>query len=205
MNPGKRYLRNTVFALWGVAAAFVGWNRLYAEVAGEGAQEEHSLLSLGLRVEKHSGPRPDLDLAEARDFTRVSAYGDFDLEIVGAPQYKVTFTPAEGTTAKLHASMDEDGSLHARTDEGVTGGTLRIEVPQLERIDANVPRLLVQGMQGKELFLMSYRSGTATLRGNQVQSWRLFSGEQYDVRIDDITFAAGGIKSNGNVVIRHDN
>jgi hypothetical protein len=205
MNPGKRYLRNTVFVLWGVAAAFVGWNRLYARVAGEDAQEKHTLLSLGLRVQETSGPRPDLDLAAAKDFTKVSVHGDFTLEIVGAPQYKVTFTPAEGTAAKLHASLDEDGYLHARTDDGVTGGTLRIEVPQLERIDANVPRVLVQGMQGKELSLVSYRGGAATLRENHVESWRLFSGQPFEVRVDDITFSAGGIKSNGDVVIRRDN
>ncbi len=207
MNPGKRYLRNTVLTMWGVAAAFIGWNRLYAEVAGDGAQDKHSLLSLGLRVQEHSGPAPDIDLATAKDFTKVSVHGNFTLEIVGAPQYKVTFTPAEGTNAKLHAFLDEDGDgyLHARTDDDVTGGTLRIEAPRLERIDANVPRVLVQGMQGKELSLVSYRGGIATLRANQVESWRLFSGQQYEVRIDDITFAAGGIKSNGNVVIRHDN
>jgi hypothetical protein len=204
MNPGKRYLRNTVFVLWGVAAAFVGWNRLYAKVAGEDAQGKHSLLSLGLRVEQRSRPRPDLDLAAAKDFTKLGVRGDFTLEIVGAPQYKVTFTSPDGSTTKVHASMDE-GYLHVRTDDDVVGGTLRVETPRLERIDSNVPRVLVQGLQGKELSLVSYRGGTATLRENQVESWRLFSGQPYEVRVDDITLAAGGIKSNGDVVIRRDN
>jgi hypothetical protein len=206
MNPGKRYLRNTVFVLWGAAAFFIAWSRLYASVGTEGPEWKRNLLSLGLRVEQESKPRPELDLATAKDFSKVSAYGNFTLEIVGSAEYKVTFTPPAGTTAKVHASLDDDGDgyLRVHTEDSVTGGTLHIEVPSLERIDANVPNTVVRGVKAKELRLVSYRGGTATLQQNQVQSWSLFSGDAMDVRVDDATFAAGSIKSNGNVVIRRD-
>lgn len=202
MNPGKRYIRNTVFALWGAAAVFVGWNRLYASVAGaEGSKEKHRLLSLGLRVDEQPGPRPEMDLATARDFSKVSVYGNFTLEIVGAPQFKATFTPPDGTAAKVHAYQNE-GYLRVHTEDGVTGGVLHIEAPTLDRIDANVPQVTVRGLQAREIALVSYRSGTLTLAQNQVQSWRMFSGPRLEVRMDDATFAAGSIKSNGDVVIR---
>jgi hypothetical protein len=204
MNPGKRYIRNTVFVMWGAAAAFVGWTRLYAyAVDADSPPWQRSLLSLGLRQNDEAKPRPELDLATARDFSKLSVYGNFTLEVVGAAQYKVTFTAPDGTTAKPHVYQD-DGYLRVHTEDTVTGGTLRVEVPTLERIDANVPRTTVSGLQAKELSLVGYRSGTAILQHNQVENWKLFSGEQFEVRIDDATFAAGSIKSNGDIVIRRD-
>jgi len=203
MNPGKRYLRNTVFALWGAAAFFIAWNRLYASIGTEGPEWKRSLLSLGLRVEQESKPRPELDLATAKDFSKVSVYGDFALEIVGSTQYKVTFMSADGSTAKVHAYLDE-GYLRVHTEDEVKGGTLHIEVPTLQRIDANVPRITVRGLVAKEVGLYGYRGGVATLQQNHVDSWHLFSGDALDVGVDDATFAAGSIKSNGNVVIRRD-
>jgi len=201
MNPGKRYLRNTVFALWGVAASFVGLNRLYAAVGTEAPEWRRSLLSLGLREDRQPEPKPELDLATAKDFSKVGVHGDFALEIVGAAQYKVEFVPPAGTASKFHA-YQENGYLRVNTDDDVTGGTLHIEMPTLERIDANVPRITVQGVTAKELKLYGYRDGVVTLQNNRVDSWHLSSGDALDVRMDDATFAAGSIKSNGNVVIR---
>lgn len=203
MNPGKRYLRNTVFALWGAAAFFVGWNRLYASAGADAPEWRHNLLSLGLRTHEPEKQRPEMDLATARDFSKVSLFGNFTVEIVGAPQYSVTFTPLAGTTARTHAYQDH-GTLRVHTEDSVTGGVLHIEVPTLERIDANVPQISVRGLQSAEVAIASYRGGVLRLQQNQVKSWRVFSGDPLDVRVDDVTFAAGSIKANGDVVIRRD-
>lgn len=205
MNVGKRYLRNTVFTLWCTAAAFVGWTRLYGYAVDESSpQWKRSAMSLGLFARNYEKARPELDLATAKDFTKVSAFGNFTVEIVGAEQYKVIFTPPAGTSAKVHANLD-NGYLRVHTDDTVMGGTLHIEVPTLDRIDANVPQITVSGLRAKEVALVGYRSGALTLRQNQVASWRVFSGEPFEVRMDDATFAAGTIKANGDVVIRRNN
>ncbi len=147
----------------GVAAFFIAWNRLYASIGMEGPEWKRNLLSLGLRVEQQSKPRPELDLATAKDFSKVSVYGDFALEIVGSAQYKVTFMSADGTTAKVHAYLDE-GYLRVHTEDEVKGGTLHIEVPTLQRIDANVPpnhRARPRGQGSRAVWLSGWRRHSA--------------------------------------------
>ncbi len=114
MNQGKRYIRNTVFVLYGTAALYVGMNRLYLSTVDAGTpQWLRSTLSLGLAAAPEPEPAPELkpaDVALLRDFTRLSVAGDFTVEVVGAAQYKVSFTMAPDHPMQLR-SWQKDGLL----------------------------------------------------------------------------------------------
>jgi hypothetical protein len=216
MNQGKRYLRNTVFVLWGTAAVFVGWNRVYSAVSTGAPQGKYSMLTLGLRQDTRDREAPGIDLAQAKDFTRLSVRGRINVEIVGASAFKVSFTPAAGKTPRIKVFQSE-GTLHvsSREEEGDQGelsgdleGALRVEVPTLSRIDVAANQIVVRGLHAQELSVFGFGTGesglTVRLQDNQVAQWKLFSGSPMEVRVDDATFAAGTLKSNGDVVIRRD-
>lgn len=199
MNAGKKLVRNTVFGLWGTVALFVGLNRLHSGEAAEGAS---SFLSLGLRQERESAPDSQIDLTAARDFTRLSVRGPLSVEVVGATAYKVTLTPEAGQSPQVRAWLN-DGALHVDGGEaeGVQG-VLRVEVPSLQRIDVANQTLTVRGLSAPELSLYTYRGGVARLEQNQVGRWRVFSSGPLDLQVDEATFAAGTLKSIGEVEIR---
>ena len=54
MNPGKRLLRNTVFTIWGLIAAFVALNRVNAWTG----EEKSPWLTLGFQPMEHRQARP---------------------------------------------------------------------------------------------------------------------------------------------------
>ncbi len=215
MNQGKRYLRNTVLTAYGALVVFVGMNRLHASVVDADTPTWlRSAMTLGLREEVEPEPRPEMDLATAKDFTRVVMTGRYDVEIIGAAHYKVTFVPAAGDVGKLHASQ-ADGvlHLHAERNDGEgegesegngegTAGTIQIETPALQQVHARVNHLTIRGMQGDTLQVTGMGRGDVTLLQNQVANWRLTSGAPMQVRVDDATFAAGSLKGVGDVVIR---
>jgi hypothetical protein len=203
MNPGKKLIRNTVLAMWGTLAFFVGWNRLYSSTldeSGEGTQ----FLTLGLRESREPRALPELDLAQARDFTQLSVRGPISVEVQGAPAFKVTFTPAAGQARKLRAWL-QNGTLRvdAGDEEGIEPqGTLLVEVPTLKRIDLSASSLIVRGLAADELAVAIYRKGTARLEQNQVGRWRMFASEEVDMQVDDATFAAGALRTAGQITIR---
>jgi hypothetical protein len=199
MNAGKKLVRNTVFGLWGTAVLFVGLNRLHS---GEAAEGISSFLSLGLRQEREPTPNPQIDLASARDFSRLSVRGPLSVEVVGATAYKVTLTPEAGQSPKVRAWL-KDGVLHVDGGEAQgLQGVLRVETPTMNRIDAANQRVTVHGLNAPELSLYTYRVGVVRLEQNQVGRWRVFSSEPLDLQVDEATFAAGTWKAFGEVEIR---
>jgi hypothetical protein len=199
MNAGKKLIRNTVFGLWGTAALFVALNRLNS---GEAAEGTSSFLTLGLRQEREPTPNPQIDLASARDFSRLSVRGPLSVEVVGATAYKVTLTPEAGQSPKVRAWL-KDGVLHVDGGEAQgQQGVLRVETPTMNRIDFANQRVTVRGLNAPELSLYTYRGGVARLEQNHVGSWRVFSSESLDLQVDEATFAAGTLKANGDVLIR---
>ena len=203
MNQGKRLLRNTVFALWGTAAVYVGVTRLYG-ATDAAAPWLRTTLSLGLREHERSARPTDIDLATARDFTHVSVSGRFNVEIVGGTEYKVVVTPEAGQELKYHAWRDKETLRlwQEGENEGAALATLHIEVPTLNRISIHASSLSVRGLKAEELSLVGYGSTPTQLQQNEVQRWRLVSYAPMEVRMDDATFAAGSVKANGDVVIR---
>jgi hypothetical protein len=201
MNPGKKLIRNTVFGLWGTAALFVGLNRLNATPSG--TEGGGSFLTMGLRQDQEPERNSEIDLATARDFTRISVRGRFSVEVVGSQSYKVTLTPAAGQSPEIHA-YQKDGVLHVDggEPEGELQGELRFEVPTLARIDATAPRITVRGLKVPEFSLYMHRGGAALLEENQVQHWHMFSSQALELQVDDATFAAGTMESKGAIVIR---
>jgi hypothetical protein len=199
MNAGKKLIRNTVFALWGTAALFIGLNRLQSRESTAGGS---SFLALGLRQEREPEPKPQIDLAAARDFTRLSVRGPLSVQIVGASAFKVWLEPVAGYSPKVRAWLNE-GVLHV--DGGEEQGrqaVLHVEVPTLQRVDAANAEVAVRGLSTREFSLYTYGGGVARLEQNSVQHWHLFSSRPLDLRVDDATFAAGTIKTTGDVVVR---
>lgn len=201
MNPGKKLIRNTVFGIWTAVVLFVGLNRLHATPSDTGTGS--SFLTLGLREQRASEPQPGIDLATARDFARLSVRGPLAVEVVGSAVYKVALVPGAGEAPKIKAYLSE-GTLHV--DGGDSTGeqlaVLRVEVPTLQRIDAGVSRLTLHGLAAKDLNVYMYRGGELKLEQSQMQGLELYSGNPLDVQVDDASFAASSLKTNGNVVIR---
>jgi hypothetical protein len=200
MNPGKKLIRNTVFGVWTVAVLFVGLNRLQAT---PGAGSGGSSFTLGLRQDRQPEPRPEADLATARDFNRLSVRGPLEVEVVGSTDFKVTLVPGAGGAPEIHTYLGE-GTL--RVDAGDPAGepraVLRVEVPTLQRIDAGTSRVTIRGLAAPVLTVEMYRGGQARLEQNQVRDWVLSSAHPLDVQVDDATFATGSLRTDGNVVIR---
>ena len=194
MNSGRKLIRNTVFGLWGATALFVGLNRLNASTA-DGAG-----FTLGLRHEERAAATPQIDLASASDFTRLSVRGPLVLEVVGAAAYKVTLTPISGPPPEIRAYL-QDRTLHidAGESQGEARAVLRVEAPLLERIDAGSRKVLLRGLGSPEVELYMYNGGEARLEQNRVLRWEFFSGNPLAVQVDDATFAAGTVKSRGDV------
>jgi len=204
MNPGKRLLRNTILALWGWAAAYVGVTRLYGATDADTAPWLRTALSLGLRPAQRSQRPPDVDLATVRDFTHVNVSGRFNVEIVGGMEFKVVLTSDAGEAPKYHAWRDKEmlRIWEENDQKGPAVATLHIEVPTLARISINASRLTVRGVKAADLALVGHGLESARLQQNEVANWRIFSGTHMEVQMDDSTFAAGGVRANGDVVIR---
>jgi hypothetical protein len=205
MNQGKKLIRNTVFTLWGVAAFYVGWNRLSAAVVdADTAAPLRAAMTLGLSPTVTREAPPSIDLATVRDFTHVGAFGRLKVEIVGGQDYRVSVVPDPGQDVKYRA-WREGSALRVATEgnnDGPAAATLHIEVPTLRQITVNVRQLSVRGLDAPELELISYNGGSATLLQNQIGYLRMVSYQPLEVQIDDATFAAGTIKANGDVRIR---
>lgn len=198
MNTGKKLIRNTAFALWGATALFIGLNRLHS---GESPTGGSALLTLGLRQEREPEPKPQIDLSAARDFNRLRVHGPLGVQIVGASAFKVWLEPVAGYSPKVRAWMEE-GVLHV--DGGGEQGrqaVLHVEVPTLQRIDVSNAEVTVQGLGAREFSLYTYSGGVVRLEENSVQHWQVFSSRPLDLRVDDATFAAGTIKTTGDVVV----
>lgn len=205
MNQGRKLIRNTIFTLWGVAAFYVGWNRLNAAVVdADTAPPLRAAMTLGLRPTVNPERPPSIDLSTVRDFTRVSVFGRFKVEIVGGQDYLVSVVPDAGQDVRYRAWREGD-ALRVATEgdnEGPAVATLHIEVPTLTKIAVNVNQISVQGLKVPELELVSYNGGSASLRQNQIGYLRMVSYQPLEVQMDDATFAAGTIKANGDVRIR---
>ena len=204
MNSGKRLLRNTIFALWGTAAAYVGVTRLYGATDADTAPWLRTALSLGLRSSGPSQPPPEVDLATVRDFTHVSVSGRFNVEIIGAAEYRVEVIPDAGQQPKFHAWRD-DSTLRIWeevADKSPAIATVRVEVPTLVRLSINASHLSVRGIKATEVSLVGYGVERVQLHQNEVGQWRMFSSAHMEVQMDDATFAAGSVKANGDVEIR---
>jgi hypothetical protein len=210
MNQGKRYVRNSVLALYGAGVVFVGLNRLYASTLDtQTPQWLRGSLTLGLTEIPKREPPPQLssaDLAALHDFSRLNVGGDFEVEIVGAAQYKVTFTPPPGSNAKIRARQrDDELSLHASDDQEAGGkGVLRIEMPTLERLDVqDASQLTLRGLQAEEVTVNLHNVAAARLQQNQVAHWKIHSSDELEVQVDKSTLSAGSLQTQGNLAIRY--
>jgi hypothetical protein len=168
MNQGRRYIRNTVLVLYGTGVLWVGMNRLFASVIDDQSSPGlRNVMSLGLMQVTEEEEEPGIDLAAARDFTKLSVMGRLDLEIVGAEQYNVTFSPAPGQSGRVKAQLEEE-TLHLYSDpyEGQGAiGTLRIETPALTDLHTNVASLTVSGLRSPAMSLVGF--GSVTIRREQ--------------------------------------
>jgi hypothetical protein len=208
MNQGERYIRNTVLALCAAAALFFGVNRLFAAVVHSGApQWLANATSLGLAswAKTRSKARYLADLA-LRDFTRLHVAGRFSVEIIGAPQYQLSFTTAEGRPLPLDVRQKDDQlwlTGFARGDAAATA-VLRIETPALAQLDARkLTGLTLRGLQSPQLAVDLNEVPTARLLENKVAHWTLHSDASAEVQVDKATLAAGKLQTSGDLTIRY--
>ncbi|HEY0963728.1 MAG TPA: DUF2807 domain-containing protein [Pseudomonadales bacterium] len=142
MKTSRRLLFGTFAALLAAPVVLVAYGRI------SGA---------GIMYELPAPERPTAeDLAALRDFDTIEVRGDFALEIAGAPEYSVTYTPLTGSRGFLRANVT-DGTLtiegYANRTE-TTAGTVRITLPELSHVDAeSLFMLTVRDFDGEALTL----------------------------------------------------
>jgi hypothetical protein len=208
MNQGKRYLRNTVYTLFGLLVCYVGMNQLYASTVDAGtAPWLRRTLSLGLVAVAEREPATQLklaDLAQLRDFTRLSVSGELTVEIVGAPQYSVTMSG--GADISQLRSWQNEGLLRLVWVgyPPAADAVLRIETPALSRVDAQVLRqLTLRGITAGELSVYLRDVKSVSLQQNSVARWKLYSSMPLVIPMDKTTLGAGSVQTLGDVAIRY--
>ncbi len=209
MNKGRHFIRNTVLAFHGVVVLFFGLNRLLAATVSAGAPEwVVNATTLGLASWAKSGAKPRyLTDLELHDFTRLSVKGRFTVEIVGAPQYRISFTAADGRPLPLRVEQQGDRLwLTGFTGTAVAGtAVLCIEMPTLAALDVRqLTGLKLRGLQAPELTVDLNDVPAAHLVDNKVARWVLHSDSHSEVQVDKATLAAGSVQVSGDVTLHTD-
>jgi hypothetical protein len=210
MNQGKRHIRYTVFVLAGLTVLMTGAARLYASAVDENTPHWlRSVMSLGLAVSVHHEPAPPVEISQAaglatlRDFTQLGVEGDFAVEVVSAPQYRVSLVPANGQAWSIGAQWQKDGLLRLKGGAGSQGAVLRIEAPMLTSIEAqDLMQLTVRGWMAKKMTLRMKNLDGVHLQDSVVEQWILNAESPVSIQVDKATLSAGlDIRGNGKMSI----
>lgn len=213
MNQGRRRIRYTVIAVAGLTVVMVGAARLHASTVDAGTpQWLRSVMTLGMAVSRKETitaeslasklPRA-MTLDDIRDFTRISVEGDFSVEVVGAPQYKVSLNGVSAEKWALDWGMQSDGLVRIKGGAGTEGGVLRVETPTLVSIEATgLRQLTVRGVEAPELSLQMKDLTGVRLEENNVGSWIFHSETPVVVQAEGIRTSAGlRIQASGHITI----
>jgi hypothetical protein len=210
MNQGKRHIRNTMIALCGITLLIVVAGRIHASVADASTpQWLRNVMSLGLAVVVIRAPSPQVaisqasGLAELRDFRRISVEGDFAVEVVSAPQYKVSLVPASDHPWRIGAERLQDGLLRLTAGSGTAGAVLRVEAPVLTGIEAQgLTQLTLRGWNAEEMTIRVKNVAGLGIEESAVERWILNAETPIDVRADKATFSAGlTVRGSGQIDI----
>lgn len=216
MKQGRRYIRNTVFALYGATllAAAAAW--LHASVVDAGTPRWlRSTMALGLEVAvEDSGPASGVKPVQVmavhglRDRTELVAEGDFAVEVVGARQNRISMTRNGGSVwkSKISVSTEKGSPVRIKADPGMEGAVLRIETATFHSIDLrSVSRLTVSGVRMPALSVRMQGVPAVRLRDNAVGRWTLHSDTPVEVLVDNATASAGfDAEASGELTIRHE-
>lgn len=216
MKQGKRYIRNTVFALYGVTvlAAATAW--LHASVVDAGTPPWlRSAMALGLEVAvEDAGPASEaqpvqvMSVKGLRDRTELVAEGDFAVEVMGARQNRISMTRTGGSSgkSKISVGMPKSGPVRVKGDPGLEGAVLRIETATLHSIDTQgAGRLTVSGVRMPTLSIRMNGATAVRLQDNAVGRWVLHSDTPVEVLVDKATASAGfDAEVSGAITIRHE-
>jgi hypothetical protein len=198
MNRGKRYIRNTVIALFGLTVLFVAASRLYASVVKPDSPPWlRTLVSLGQSVQVSRQSPPQLQAVRVQDagglhFSRISVEGDFAVEVVAAPVHKVSLAGYDGQSEGVEVQGQRDGLLLLKGMTGSEGAVLRIETPAIAGVEARYLRqLTLRGFKAAEVSISTRRVSTVLLEENDIGHWNLNSETPVVVKADRATVVAG--------------
>jgi hypothetical protein len=214
VNQGKRHIRLTLITLAGLIVVLVSAARLQAStVDADTPQWLRTVMSLGLASSKKgttttaalpvANSSQAMTLAELRNFTGISVEGDFSVELVGAPEYKVSLDGASTGKWALDWGIQEDGLVRIKGGAGTEGGVLRVETPVLANIEATGLRhLTVRDITAPELSLRMKNVAGVNLEENAVSTWILHSETPVVVQAERLTSSGVfTIRTSGYVTI----
>jgi hypothetical protein len=214
MNQGKRHIRYTLIAMVGLVVLMVGAARIYAStVNADTPQWLRGVMSLGMAMKLRgtipsaasstATAPPVATLADLRNFTKVSVEGDFSVEVIGAPDYKVGLTGASADKWTLDWDLEEDGLVRIKGGEGTEGGVLRIETPTLVSVEATgLRQLTVRGVTAPELNIRMKDLAGVLLEDCEVGNWILHSTTLVEVQAQKLSSSAGySIQASGQLTI----
>jgi hypothetical protein len=212
VKQGRRYIRNSVFALLGVTVLLAAASRLYASTVDENTpQWLRWMVSLGLAVELNDKPvtptntMQDLDSLDFGPFTAVSVEGDFAVEVIRGPAYKATLVQADGGPASdISVEKQEDGTLRFQRDPGGADDVLQIQAPALTSIQAHdLRQLTLRGWKAPEFTIHVKDVADIRLEDSAVERWILRSETPVMVHADKATLSAGlTIHATGQISFR---
>jgi hypothetical protein len=183
MKRSERLMRNTIVVLGAVSVLYVAGNRLYA---------------IDNPAPARQGTSAD-DLGALRDFSAISARGDFSVEIVQGAEYSVSLTPADASAGSLYAAVD-DNTLVLRGLRSQASNHVRVTLPTLTRLYVDrVPAVSISGFSGDSLVLQLESNPHVTLRSNAIRRWKVSTDGRGDLRVDKASVAAGQFDMAGDI------
>jgi hypothetical protein len=215
MNQGKRYIRNTVFGLYGVIVLIGGAAWLHASVVDASTpQWLRSVLVLGLKSTDKAAPASETERVQVmvlrgqRDRTQITVEGNFAVEVIGATRNKLSVTKPRNSGQKLNIRMDvpKNGPVRVTGDPDMDGAVLRIETSTITSIDAQGPsQLTVRGVRMPEMSIRMQDVAAARLQDSAVGRWILHSDTPLEVLVDKATASAGlDVQTSGPLTIRQE-
>lgn len=210
MNRGKRCILHTVLAMHGLTILVAGATWLYGSTVHAGTpQWLRSLMSLGLQVTENrdtSASPAAINLNDLRNFTQLHMDGNFKVEIIGAENYRISVTPADGKQRNLGVAWIKDGVLQLTGNTNMHDAVLRVETPALDYINVSrAQSMTVKGLTVPQLTIHMKDVAELDVQESAVGQWILYSRTPVKVQLDKATSSTGlRLQATGRVSIRYE-
>jgi hypothetical protein len=192
MKTSRRLLLGTFLTLLAVPVVLVAYSRF------------------GFDPASRERPLPErtspAELVALRDFTAIEIRGDVNLEVTGAADYSIAYTPLSERRGNLEARV-EDRTLIIEAfgnRNDTTAASLQIGLPELERLDGEfLAALTIRNFDSDMLELRLTTASEVLLENNRIASLQAELGYVANVEFRGNTIGASEITHFG-ITIRSD-
>jgi hypothetical protein len=181
MKTSRRFLLGTLLAALALPVLIVVYHRV-TTAGGEFVPPQRT---------------PATDLDALRDFSSVTAEGDFALEVHASDSWAVDYEPLGAQHGNFAASV-ENGTLHLRGHGNRTetqAARVRVGLPRLVRVEArDTFTLAVRDFEGEQLDVRLTGVSSALLANNRLGNLTVAGGGVETLRLEGNRLGASSLK-----------